>query len=86
MFSYPRASFFSIFCYLTKYLYLQVTEDYAKLGGKNGYLRQMDSNILDYEGAQKPGRPGDQSQEAGELLGLLAPFLNEKAALSLESR
>ncbi|VTJ53523.1 Hypothetical predicted protein [Marmota monax] len=64
----------------------EITEDYAKLGNKNGYLRHTDSNILDYEGAHKPGCPGDQSQEAGELLGLLAPFLHEKAALSLESR
>uniref|UniRef100_A0A8D2D3H1 CDK5 regulatory subunit-associated protein 2 n=1 Tax=Sciurus vulgaris TaxID=55149 RepID=A0A8D2D3H1_SCIVU len=64
----------------------EITEDYAKLGGKNGYLRHTDSNISDYEGAHKPGRPGDQSREAGELLGLLAPFLPEKAALSLESR
>ncbi|XP_077904208.1 CDK5 regulatory subunit-associated protein 2 isoform X5 [Ictidomys tridecemlineatus] len=64
----------------------EITEDYAKLGNKNGYLRHMDSNILDYEGAHKPVCPRDQSQEAGELLGLLAPFLHEKAALSLESR
>lgn len=64
----------------------EITEDYAKLGGKNGYLRHTDSNILDYEGAHKPGCPGDQSREAGELLDLLAPFLNEKAASSLESR
>ncbi|XP_071456975.1 CDK5 regulatory subunit-associated protein 2 isoform X1 [Marmota flaviventris] len=64
----------------------EITEDYAKLGNRNGYLRHTDSNILDYEGAHKRGCPGDQSQEAGELLGLLAPFLHEKAALSLESR
>uniref|UniRef100_A0A8C7ASW5 CDK5 regulatory subunit-associated protein 2 n=1 Tax=Neovison vison TaxID=452646 RepID=A0A8C7ASW5_NEOVI len=63
----------------------KVTEDYPKGGCKNGYLRHTDSSILD-DGTHKPGCPGDQSVEGGELLNLLAPFFNEKATLLLESR
>lgn len=73
-------------CILTRCSDLQVTEDYPKGGCKNGYLRHMDSSILD-DGTHKPGCPGgDQSVEGGELLNLLAPFFNEKATLLLESR
>ncbi|XP_058158463.1 CDK5 regulatory subunit-associated protein 2 isoform X3 [Dasypus novemcinctus] len=64
----------------------EIVEDYSKEGCKNGYLWHMDSNILDYDGAHKPGYPGDQSQEESELMNLLAPFFNEKATLLLESR
>ncbi|XP_023611702.1 CDK5 regulatory subunit-associated protein 2 isoform X4 [Myotis lucifugus] len=64
----------------------KITEDYSKGGCKNGYLRHTDSNILDYDGAHIPGGPGDQSLEEGELMNLLAPFINEKATLLLESR
>ncbi|XP_045878582.1 CDK5 regulatory subunit-associated protein 2 isoform X4 [Meles meles] len=64
----------------------KVTEDYPKGGCKNGYLRHTESSILDYDGTHKPGCPGDQSVEEGELLNLLAPFFNEKATLLLESR
>ncbi|XP_071073133.1 CDK5 regulatory subunit-associated protein 2 isoform X11 [Dasypus novemcinctus] len=65
---------------------MEIVEDYSKEGCKNGYLWHMDSNILDYDGAHKPGYPGDQSQEESELMNLLAPFFNEKATLLLESR
>lgn len=71
---------------LTRYSDLQIMEDYSKGGCKNGYLRHTDSSILDYDGTHKPGCPGDQSPEEGELLTLLAPFFNEKATLLLESR
>ncbi|XP_034520297.1 CDK5 regulatory subunit-associated protein 2 isoform X10 [Ailuropoda melanoleuca] len=64
----------------------KIMEDYSKGGCKNGYLRRTDSSILDYDGTHKPGCPGDQSLEEGELLNLLAPFFNEKATLLLESR
>uniref|UniRef100_A0A452RNZ4 CDK5 regulatory subunit associated protein 2 n=1 Tax=Ursus americanus TaxID=9643 RepID=A0A452RNZ4_URSAM len=64
----------------------KIMEDYSKGGCKNGYLRHTDSSILDYDGTHKPGCPGDQSPEEGELLTLLAPFFNEKATLLLESR
>nr|XP_036878132.1 CDK5 regulatory subunit-associated protein 2 isoform X3 [Manis javanica] len=64
----------------------KIVEDCYKGGCKNGYLRHMDSNILDYDGAHKPSCPGDASLEEGELLNLLAPFLSEKATLLLESR
>ncbi|XP_014685861.3 CDK5 regulatory subunit-associated protein 2 isoform X1 [Equus asinus] len=64
----------------------KIMEDYSKGGCKNGYLRHMDSNILDYDGAHKPSCPGEQSLEEGELMNLLAPFFNEKATLLLESR
>ncbi|XP_048079004.2 CDK5 regulatory subunit-associated protein 2 isoform X9 [Ursus arctos] len=64
----------------------KIMEDYSKGGCKNGYLRHTDSSILDYDGTHKPGCPGDQSLEEGELLTLLAPFFNEKATLLLESR
>ncbi|XP_062937842.1 CDK5 regulatory subunit-associated protein 2 isoform X2 [Cynocephalus volans] len=63
----------------------EIMEDYSKEGCKNGYLRHTDSNILDCDGARKPGCSGVQSPE-GELVNLLAPFFNEKAALLLESR
>ncbi|XP_027963541.1 CDK5 regulatory subunit-associated protein 2 isoform X2 [Eumetopias jubatus] len=64
----------------------EVMEDYSKGGCKNGYLKHTDSSILDYDGTHKPGCPGDQSLEDGELLNMLAPFFNEKATLLLESR
>ncbi|XP_045325533.1 CDK5 regulatory subunit-associated protein 2 isoform X12 [Leopardus geoffroyi] len=64
----------------------KVVEDYSKGGCKNGYLRHTDSNILDSDGAHKPGCPGDRSLEEGELMNLLAPFFSEKATLLLESR
>uniref|UniRef100_A0A8C9DC76 CDK5 regulatory subunit-associated protein 2 n=1 Tax=Panthera leo TaxID=9689 RepID=A0A8C9DC76_PANLE len=64
----------------------KVVEDYSKGGRKNGYLRHTDSNILDSDGAHKPGCPGDRSLEEGELMNLLAPFFSEKATLLLESR
>ncbi|XP_036116220.1 CDK5 regulatory subunit-associated protein 2 isoform X3 [Molossus molossus] len=64
----------------------KITEDYYKGGYKNGYLRHTDSNILYYDGAHKPGCPGDPSLEEGELLNLLAPVFNEKATSLLESR
>ncbi|XP_059513804.1 CDK5 regulatory subunit-associated protein 2 isoform X2 [Myotis daubentonii] len=64
----------------------KITEDYSKGGCKNGYLRHTDSNILDYNGAHIPGGPGAQSLEEGELMNLLAPFINEKATSLLESR
>ncbi|XP_054440445.1 CDK5 regulatory subunit-associated protein 2 [Pteronotus mesoamericanus] len=64
----------------------KIIEDYSKGGCKNGYLRLTDSNILDHDGARTPGCPGDQSLEEGELMNLLAPFFNEKAALLLDSR
>jgi CDK5 regulatory subunit-associated protein 2 len=67
---------------LTKCFYLQIMEDYAKGGCKNGHLRHMDTNILDCDEAH---RPGDQSLES-ELLGLLAPFFHEKASSLLQSR
>ncbi|XP_040338059.1 CDK5 regulatory subunit-associated protein 2 isoform X2 [Herpailurus yagouaroundi] len=64
----------------------KVVEDYSKGGCKNGYLRHTDSNILDSDGAHKPGCPRDRSLEEGELMNLLAPFFSEKATLLLESR
>ncbi|XP_053060682.1 CDK5 regulatory subunit-associated protein 2 isoform X1 [Acinonyx jubatus] len=64
----------------------KVAEDYSKGGCKNGYLRHTDSNILDSDGAHKPGCPRDRSLEEGELMNLLAPFFSEKATLLLESR
>uniref|UniRef100_G3TY91 CDK5 regulatory subunit-associated protein 2/Myomegalin coiled coil domain-containing protein n=1 Tax=Loxodonta africana TaxID=9785 RepID=G3TY91_LOXAF len=64
----------------------EIVEDCSKGGCKNGYLWHTDSTILDYDGACKPGRPGDQSLEEGELMNLLAPFFNEKARLLLDSR
>ncbi|XP_016069203.1 PREDICTED: CDK5 regulatory subunit-associated protein 2 isoform X1 [Miniopterus natalensis] len=64
----------------------KISEDYPKGGCKNGYLRHTDSSISDYDGAHKPGCPGDQSLEEGELMNLLSPFFNEKAMLLLESR
>lgn len=76
----------SRFHYLIKYFDLQISEDYPKGGCKNGYLRHTDSSISDYDGAHKPGCPGDQSLEEGELMNLLSPFFNEKAMLLLESR
>lgn len=73
--------------YLTRYFdNLQIIEDSSKEGCKNGYLRHTDSSILDHGGAHRPGRPGDPSPEEGELVNLLAPFFNEKAALLLGAR
>ncbi|XP_023583117.1 CDK5 regulatory subunit-associated protein 2 isoform X2 [Trichechus manatus latirostris] len=64
----------------------EVMEDCSKGGCKNGYLWHTESSVLDYDGACKPGCPGDQSLEEGELINLLAPFLNEKATSLLVSR
>ncbi|XP_037348631.1 CDK5 regulatory subunit-associated protein 2 isoform X1 [Talpa occidentalis] len=64
----------------------KIMEDQSKAGCKNGYLRHTDSSIVNHEGNPTPGCPGDQSLEEGELLSLLAPFFNEKAAVLLESR
>ncbi|XP_076999626.1 CDK5 regulatory subunit-associated protein 2 isoform X3 [Tamandua tetradactyla] len=64
----------------------EIMEDCSRGGCKNGYLWHMDSNVLDFDGAHKPDCPGDQSQEEGKLMNLLAPFFNEKATLLLESR
>ncbi|XP_028610465.1 CDK5 regulatory subunit-associated protein 2 isoform X4 [Grammomys surdaster] len=63
----------------------KIMEDYAEGGCKNGYLRHIDSNILDHSGDQTPGTSEDHSLE-DELLGLLATFFNEKATPLLESR
>ncbi|XP_012972587.1 CDK5 regulatory subunit-associated protein 2 isoform X1 [Mesocricetus auratus] len=63
----------------------EMMEDYAKGVCKNGYLKHMDSNILDHDGTHTPGIHGDQSLE-DELQGLLATVLQKKATLSLESR
>ncbi|XP_076790909.1 CDK5 regulatory subunit-associated protein 2 isoform X10 [Arvicanthis niloticus] len=63
----------------------EIMEDYAEGGCKNGYLRHIDSNILDHDGDQTPGTSEDHSLE-DELLGLLATFFNEKATPLLESR
>ncbi|KAH0507427.1 CDK5 regulatory subunit-associated protein 2 [Microtus ochrogaster] len=59
-------------------------EDYAKSDCKNEYLRHMDSNILDHDGANTPGIPGDQILE-DKLLGLLATLFQKKATLLLEA-
>ncbi|XP_053420198.1 CDK5 regulatory subunit-associated protein 2 isoform X2 [Nycticebus coucang] len=65
----------------------EILEDRFKGCCKNGYLDCTDSSILDYDGAHKPGCPGDQNLEEGAVLtNLLAPFINEKATLLLESR
>ncbi|XP_005382660.1 PREDICTED: CDK5 regulatory subunit-associated protein 2 isoform X4 [Chinchilla lanigera] len=64
----------------------EILEDCAKGGSKNGYLKHTDSNSLDCDGANKDGCLGDQNLEGVKLLGLLAPFFNERALLSLESR
>ncbi|KAF6123570.1 CDK5 regulatory subunit associated protein 2 [Phyllostomus discolor] len=64
----------------------KIIEDGSKEGCKNGYLRHTDSSILNCGGAHRPGRPGDPSAEEGELVSLLAPLLNEKAASLLEAR
>ncbi|CAO2587863.1 CDK5 regulatory subunit-associated protein 2 [Lemmus lemmus] len=63
----------------------EIMEDYAKSDCKNEYLRHMDSNILDHDGANTPGIPGDQSLE-DKLLGLLATLFQKKATLLLEAR
>ncbi|XP_053512119.1 CDK5 regulatory subunit-associated protein 2 isoform X2 [Artibeus jamaicensis] len=64
----------------------KIVQDGSKEGCKNGYIRHMDSSILDHGGAHRHGRLGDQSLEEGELGNLLAPFFSEKAALLLEAR
>lgn len=71
--------------YLTKHFDLQIMEDYAEGGGKDGYVRHMDSNILDHDGAHTPDTSEDHSLE-DELLSLLATFFSKKATPSLESR
>ncbi|XP_075801916.1 CDK5 regulatory subunit-associated protein 2 isoform X4 [Microtus pennsylvanicus] len=63
----------------------EIMEDYAKSDCKNEYLRHMDSNILDHDGANTPGIPGDQILE-DKLLGLLATLFQKKATLLLEAR
>lgn len=70
---------------LTKHFHLQIMEDYAKGGCKNGYLRHMDSSILGHDGVPTPGIPRDQSLE-DELLHVLDTFFQKKATVSLESR
>uniref|UniRef100_A0A8C3WS28 CDK5 regulatory subunit-associated protein 2 n=1 Tax=Catagonus wagneri TaxID=51154 RepID=A0A8C3WS28_9CETA len=64
----------------------KIMEDYSQGSCKNGFLRHTNSNILDYDGAHRPGYPGGQSLEEGELSSLLAPLFTEKAAWLLESR
>ncbi|XP_017358777.1 CDK5 regulatory subunit-associated protein 2 isoform X2 [Cebus imitator] len=59
----------------------EVMKDLSQGGCKNGYLRHMESKILDYDGANTPG-----CLEEGEFMNLLAPLFNEKATLLLESR
>uniref|UniRef100_A0A8D1LD36 CDK5 regulatory subunit-associated protein 2 n=1 Tax=Sus scrofa TaxID=9823 RepID=A0A8D1LD36_PIG len=61
-------------------------EDYSQGGCKNGFLKHTNSSILDYDGAHRPGCPGDQNLEEGELVSLLAPLFTEKATWLLESR
>lgn len=73
-------------CYLTEYFDLQSMEDYSQGGCKNGFLKHTNSSILDYDGAHRPGCPGDQNLEEGELVSLLAPLFTEKATWLLESR
>lgn len=63
----------------------EIMEDYAKSDCKNEYLRHMDSNILDHDGTNTPGIPGDQILE-DKLLGLLATLFQRKATLLLEAR
>ncbi|XP_038190685.1 CDK5 regulatory subunit-associated protein 2 isoform X9 [Arvicola amphibius] len=63
----------------------EIMEDYAKSDCKNEYLRHMDSNILDRDGVNTPGIPGDQILE-DKLLGLLATLFQKKATLLLEAR
>ncbi|XP_006238339.1 CDK5 regulatory subunit-associated protein 2 isoform X6 [Rattus norvegicus] len=63
----------------------EIMEDYAEGGGKDGYVRHMDSNILDHDGAHTPDTSEDHSLE-DELLSLLATFFSKKATPSLESR
>ncbi|XP_057640795.1 CDK5 regulatory subunit-associated protein 2 isoform X2 [Chionomys nivalis] len=63
----------------------EIMEDYAKSDCKNEYLRHMDFNILDHDGANTCGIPGDQILE-DKLLGLLATLFQKKATLLLEAR
>ncbi|KAL1776267.1 CDK5 regulatory subunit-associated protein 2 isoform X2 [Sigmodon hispidus] len=63
----------------------EVMEDDAKGNNKNGYLRHMNSSILNHDGTHMPGMPRDQRLEE-ELLGMLATFFEKKTTLSLESR
>uniref|UniRef100_A0A4X1UXB4 CDK5 regulatory subunit-associated protein 2 n=1 Tax=Sus scrofa TaxID=9823 RepID=A0A4X1UXB4_PIG len=64
----------------------EIMEDYSQGGCKNGFLKHTNSSILDYDGAHRPGCPGDQNLEEGELVSLLAPLFTEKATWLLESR
>uniref|UniRef100_A0A4X1UTV2 CDK5 regulatory subunit-associated protein 2 n=1 Tax=Sus scrofa TaxID=9823 RepID=A0A4X1UTV2_PIG len=64
----------------------KIMEDYSQGGCKNGFLKHTNSSILDYDGAHRPGCPGDQNLEEGELVSLLAPLFTEKATWLLESR
>ncbi|KAH0511100.1 CDK5 regulatory subunit-associated protein 2 [Microtus ochrogaster] len=59
--------------------------DSGKSDCKNEYLRHMDSNILDHEGANTPGILGDQSLE-DKLLVLFATLFQKKATLLLGAR
>ncbi|XP_052032610.1 CDK5 regulatory subunit-associated protein 2 isoform X2 [Apodemus sylvaticus] len=63
----------------------EIMEDYADGGCKNGYVRHVDSNILDHDGAQTPGTSQNHSLE-DELLGLLGTSFSKKATPLLESR
>ncbi|XP_051019193.1 CDK5 regulatory subunit-associated protein 2 isoform X1 [Acomys russatus] len=63
----------------------EIMEDYAEGGCKNGYLRHMDSTILDHDGVHTPGIPENENLQ-DELLSLLATFFLKKGTPSLESR
>ncbi|GAB1288590.1 CDK5 regulatory subunit-associated protein 2 [Apodemus speciosus] len=63
----------------------EIMEDYADGGCKDGYVRHVDSNILDHDGAQTPGTSEDHGLE-DELLGLLGTFFSKKTTPLLESR
>ncbi|XP_055463511.1 CDK5 regulatory subunit-associated protein 2 isoform X6 [Psammomys obesus] len=62
----------------------EIMEDYAEDGCKDGYLRHMESHLLDH-GAHTPGIPGGQSLQ-DELQGLLATFSCKRPTPLLESR
>ncbi|XP_060237202.1 CDK5 regulatory subunit-associated protein 2 isoform X5 [Meriones unguiculatus] len=62
----------------------EIMEDYAEDGCKDGYLRHMESHLLDH-GAHTSSIPGGQSLQ-DELQGLLATFSCKRATPLLESR
>ncbi|XP_055127271.1 CDK5 regulatory subunit-associated protein 2 isoform X3 [Symphalangus syndactylus] len=59
----------------------EIMKDFSKGGCKNGYLRHTESKISGCDGAHAP-----DCLEEGAFINLLAPLLNEKAILLLESR